>query len=400
MPPGVVSVVLLGAFAVAFATRSQALAFVPAIVTAPLLLAAVRGWRDLRRFTPLFAVLGGAFVLLLGLQAIRGLALTDLLGAYSIVGEAGYDLGQVLRFWLWHVEELTLYAAIVPVIALVVLALRARALHERLQEFVAATVALLVWSTLAVGVFASRFASDRVQDRYLFFLVPLLVVALAAWVEIGAPRRVAAWGAAAVVLGAVLVFPYTRFIGEPAKSDSIGLVPLWAASKHLLAGSYVATVAVAGIVLVLFFLLLPRRLALLVPLAVLAVYCGLSRPVWASDQGFRAAGVGALFQGIRSAPRTWIDRSVESGAEVVAVWTGSADRFTINQSEFFNRRVGRILYTTTPDPRGDRRDSASSRGRMACSAIRPDAWSMPATPWSIRRSSPTERSSRGIRASA
>ena len=65
--------VMFGALAVAFTTRSQAVAFVPAIATAPLLLALVRGgWRDLRRFAPLFAVLGGAFVLLLGLQAARG----------------------------------------------------------------------------------------------------------------------------------------------------------------------------------------------------------------------------------------------------------------------------------------------------------------------------------------
>lgn len=345
--------VLLAALALAFATRSQALSFVPAIVTAPLFLALLRGsWRDLRRFAPLYAVLSGAFILLLVLQTARGRALTDLLGAYSIVGEDKYDLSQALQFWLWHAEELTLYAAIVPVIALAMLAIRGRGLEERLQEYVAATVALLVWSTLAVAVFASRFASDRVQDRYLFFLVPLLVVALVAWVHIGAPRPWVAWGVAAIALGATLVFPYSRFIGEPAKSDSIGLIPLWAASAHLLAGSYVATVAVIGAVLVLLFLLVPTRLTLIIPLTVLLAYCAFSRAVWTSHEGFRVAGVGALFQGIRSVPRTWIDGAVEPGAEVVAIWTGTPDRFTVNQSEFFNRSVGRVFYTTAPTPGG------------------------------------------------
>jgi hypothetical protein len=43
---------------------------------------------------------------------------------------------------------------------------------------------------------------------------------------------------------------------------------------------------------------------------------------------------------------------VKPGEEVVAVWTGTPDRFTINQSEFFNRSVGRILYTAAPTPGG------------------------------------------------
>ena len=48
---------LAGALAVAFATRSQSLAFVPAIATAPLLLAALRRRLDvLRPFVPLYAV--------------------------------------------------------------------------------------------------------------------------------------------------------------------------------------------------------------------------------------------------------------------------------------------------------------------------------------------------------
>ena len=67
---------------------------------------------------------------------------------------------------------------------------------------------------LAVGAFASRFASDRVQDRYLFFLALLLVVCVLAWVELAAPRpRAATAAAAAIALALVLVFPYVKFIG-------------------------------------------------------------------------------------------------------------------------------------------------------------------------------------------
>ena len=38
--------------------------------------------------------------------------------------------------------------------------------------------------------------------------------------------------------------------------------------------------------------------------------------------------------------------------KVVVLWTGRADRFTVNQNEFFNRRVGKVYYTDAPTPGG------------------------------------------------
>ena len=345
---------LVVALAIAFATRSQSLAFVPAIATAPLVLALLRSRRSaLRPFVPLYALGAAAAIGLVVLQAARGRSLSDLLGAYSIVGEGGYDTGQVLRFWLWHVEELDLYVGIVPFAALLLALLVGRGLPDRLQEHVATTTALVAWSTLAVGAFASRFASDRIQDRYLFFLAPLLVVVLLAWVELGAPRpRVPTLAAAAIALGLVLVFPYVRFIGEPARSDSLGLIPLWTINEHLVAGRYWSTVAVAGIAVLALYLLVPARYAVAVPILLLALFAVLSRPVWSGPHGFVAAGIGALRQGNPGLPRDWIDRAVPAGEEVAVLWTGRADRFTVNMNEFFNRRVGHVYYTDEPTPGG------------------------------------------------
>ncbi len=110
-------VALLAALGVAFATRSQALAFVPAAASAPLVLAAIRGkLAVLRPFAPLYATLAVGATGVVVLQATRGRSLSDLLGAYSVVGQGGYDVGDVLRYWLWHVEELTLYSGIVPLV--------------------------------------------------------------------------------------------------------------------------------------------------------------------------------------------------------------------------------------------------------------------------------------------
>jgi 4-amino-4-deoxy-L-arabinose transferase-like glycosyltransferase len=353
--PSIGRVALLGVVLVAaVATRSQALGFVAAGVIAPFVLALLR-WdaRVLRPFAPLLAGTVALVVLVVGGQWLRGGSLSDLLGAYSVVGEGGYDAGQVLRFWLWHVEVVTLYVCVVPVVALVVLLSRARRLPASLQEHLAATIALVATSTLVVAAFASRFASDRVQDRYLFFLAPLLVIVLLAWVELGAPRPVVplvAGSALALVL--VAVFPYDRFVGEPAKSDTFSLIPLWTANAHLLAGSYSVSVVAVGVALVAILALVPARASVAVPLVLLVLFVVLSRAVWSGPHGVLRAGQGALFTGIRGVERDWIDQHVPDGDSVAVLWTGRADRFTVNQNEFFNRAVGDVYYTVAPTPGG------------------------------------------------
>jgi hypothetical protein len=340
--------------AASVATRSQAIGFAGAIVLAPFLLALLRrDARVLRRFAPLLGGVVALGALVVVAQLARGRSLSDLLGAYSVVGEAGYDVGQVLRFWLWHVEELTLYVAVLPVVALVVLLAQATRLPAAVQEHLAATIALVATSTLVVGAFASHFASDRVQDRYLFFLAPLLVAVLVAWVELACPRPVVPLVVGSVLsVGLVVAFPYTRFIGEPAKSDTLGLIPLWSANAHLVGGSYRLTVLVAALALVALLALVPVRIGYVVPLFLLGAFVVFSRPVWSGPHGVLRAGEGALFQGIRGVPRGWIDARVERADDVAVLWTGRADRFTVNQNEFFNRAVGDVYYTGAPTPGG------------------------------------------------
>ena len=340
------------ALAAALATRSQALGFLAAVVLAPFVLALVaRDRRLLRPFAPLLGAVVALSALVVGAQLARGRSLSDLLGAYSVVGEGGYDVGDVLRFWLWHVEELTLYVAVVPMIVLIVLVAIGPQLPARLREHVAATLALVATSTLVVGAFASRFASDRVQDRYLFFLAPLVLVAVLGWVAIGAPRpRVPLVVGTVVAVGLVVAFPYTRFIGEPAKSDSFGLIPLWTANEHLLGDSYRVTVLVAALALAALVAFVPARRAVAVPLVLLGLFVVLSRPVWSGPHGVLRSGEGALFQGIRGVDRDWIDEQADG--DVAVLWTGRADRFTVNMNEFFNRRVGPVFYTSAPTPGG------------------------------------------------
>ena len=322
--------------------RAQAVALVLAALTAPLV---VR--RPLRPYAPLYGIVLGGTALLLLAQVVRGGSLASLLGAYKVVGESDYDLGQVARFLVWHVAELDLYLGVVPVVAFVLLAARARSLDGPARAFLAATAALSFWVLLVVSVFASQFASNRIQERNMFFIAPLFLIALLVWVERGAPRPRAPATVAVLAAGALpAVIPFERFIETGAKSDTLMLLPLWELQDRIGLERVDEIVLAAGLAAAAVFLLVPRRWVVALPIAVLAYFVvALPAVQLAKPNGLEQAAVGALFQGIRTEHRDWIDRALPAGAEAALVWTGRTDRFTVNLNEFFSRRVGPIYVT-------------------------------------------------------
>jgi hypothetical protein len=207
--------------------------------------------------------------------------------------------------------------------------------------------ALAFWVLLVVSTFASHFASNRIQERNMFFLAPLFLIVLLAWVDRGAPRPRVAATVAALVIGALpAVIPFHRFIETGATSDTLMLLPLWELQDRIGLDRVDEVVLVAGLIAAAAFLLVPRRYALALPLAVLVYFALAFPPIQlGKPNGLDRASDGALFQGIRSLHRDWIDRAVPDGAEVALVWTGRPDRFTVNMNEFFSRSVGPIYVT-------------------------------------------------------
>jgi hypothetical protein len=344
-------VVLYALVGLAFATRVQAVALVPAILLAPLVLAVFARHgvaATISRFRWLYGIAAGGAAAVLVVQ----LALGNLLGAYSPVGEQSYDVGEVLRYLWWHVAELSLYVLVVPLAATIVLVARARSLDARLQAFLAATVALVVCVVPIVAAFAAEF-SDRIQERNMFYVAPLLCIALLAWIEQGAPRpRVLA--AVAAVIAAVLVsaIPLDRFITTSALTDTLMLLPFWSLQDRIGADWIELAAAALAAALAAAFLFVPRRYALALPLLVLALWLLAVRPIWWGKHGFERASIGALFQGIRTADRDWVDQALPPGGVSAFVWSGRTDRLTVNLNEFFNRGVGPVYYVTTPTPGG------------------------------------------------
>jgi Dolichyl-phosphate-mannose-protein mannosyltransferase len=344
---------LLAATGVAFLTRTQAVALVPAMVTAPLLLAVWRGrWRTVMEYRWLYGGLAATAALVLAAAALRGRSPASLLGAYRAAGEYDYRAADVARWLLYHLGELDLYVGIAPFAALLLLVLRARALPDTAQALVAGAVAVSGWLVLEVATFATIPSILRVEERNLFYLAPLFFAALAYWLEQGVPRpRVVAALAGAVAVALPAFVPYPRLINVSARSDTLALLPLWRLAElwsFALERVWVVVV-VGGAVLVALLVLLPRRALIVLPLLLFVLYGLAAQPI---DARLSAVSVGSLFQGIRADHRDWVDRAAGAGSDVAALWTGRTDPLTIFENELFNHSIGPVYYLQAPLPGG------------------------------------------------
>ncbi|OLE01725.1 MAG: hypothetical protein AUG91_00495 [Actinobacteria bacterium 13_1_20CM_4_69_9] len=302
--------VLLGVCLLAFLARSQAVVLIPAVATAPLLLA----WLDRRRlvrvvkeFRALYAVLAVAVVGALAVQLARGKSPLDVLGSYSVTGHADYHPGQVLKWLLYHVSELDLYLGIVPL--------------------------------------------------NMFYVAPLFLIALLAWIERGMPRP-APVAATAAVLAAALpgALPYHQLIGTSAEADTLALLPLWWVQEALVSPSTIGVVVVvAAVALALVFLTISPRYALVLPALVFAWFAFATERIERFDHGFPKASVGALFQGMTTSRRDWIDAAVGRDASVAFVYSGrdpTLQPLPLWENEFFNRSVGPVYDLAQPSMGG------------------------------------------------
>jgi hypothetical protein len=363
---------LLASCAFAFLVRAQAIAFLPAILTAPLLLAWMDGRRRaLREYRVLWGAAVAAFVLVPLVQLARGEPLLSVVGAYEQAGKASYSVGGVLRWLVYHLAELDLYLGVIPFAAMLALVVLSRRLPRKTQAFVAASTALSAWLILEVAAFASKNPiPPRVEERNMFYVAPLFLIALLVWIDSGMPRRHVGVAAAAVVAAALPgVLPYwnsagTGLIGTNATADTLALSIWWRLQDHTIRPDHIAMWAViCSIVAALLFLLVPRRLVALLPLAVAAVFVAVNWTAIDFVHGFKRASVGALFQGITDPQRDWVDRAVGHDANVALVWTTCAseqcpeprsltDEKVVWENEFFSRSVGPVYYVNDPVPGG------------------------------------------------
>ena len=344
--------VALALIAVALLTRTQAVAFVAVFALAILVDAGLsRDASRLRAFTPVWVVLG------IGLVA--GLARPGLFGAYSTTVSGGYPIGRGLGLTYDHLAYVVVAVGVLPVAALAVLlvdALRGRERDDGARALLAVTVAATAILVAQVGFFSARF-SPHLLGRDLASLPPLLFCVFALWLARGAPGRfVTATLVAFAVLAATVLAPWNSLSAVAALPDTFDLALI----ERLHRFEPTDLVTVATLVLLALFVLVPKRLLLVLPAVVLALL--VTSSVVASN---RVSGLVRTSQADLLGPTPdWIDRAVDGnvtylydGEELNIPW----------QQRFWNDRITNVVSAvpyTVPGPMPQRRAPLGPDGRL------------------------------------
>jgi hypothetical protein len=276
------------------------------------------------------------------------------LGGYSTLWRR-YDVTDVTHWLVYHLANLELYVAVVPVavapIVLVSLYRKARAGSERHAAFLALFTTVNAALILLTAAFNSTiYAGDRLHDRPLFYIVPLWLVLLFVWLADGAPRPLAAAAiGAGIALVLPLLIPFPKFTRVEAASQLNGVgTTLWVEVDQWMSRYDIdGLIVLVGftLVLVLAALLVPARYRYVFPAAVLALFVLVGGFAWdgARDEARRWAST------FPSGKRSWLDeRRLPAGSVtlVTSIRRCSPEKATQAPylTEFFNDAVGDVAH--------------------------------------------------------
>jgi len=330
---------------VTFLARAQGVVLLPAYLLAVVLLALPerRLRASLREHVPTLVVLACAGI---GAALVPG---KSTLGPYHVL-VTSYQTRSVVHWALANTADLELYLGLVPLAAFGLLlgpALWSTSLSPALRRVVILTAALGagVLATVA-ALSASPYGLQRIHERNLFYVAPLVLTVFFAWLDSGAPRP----RLLSAVVSVLLVFlPLTIPSRAVAPSGVDGLaVMLWWETGLRGWAARLSMAAVAAIVVTI-FLLRPRRAAL-IGICVAAFAVTLTVGELHAANGVHDAGQWRDY--------SWIDNAVGPSARVVALWatTHSGPQFVriggLWSDEFFNRSVVDVASADGPLPDG------------------------------------------------
>jgi hypothetical protein len=333
---------VLGAVALALATRLQAVGFGATIVVALALLAiGERSTAPFRRMAPTLVVLGAGAALWVGSRVALG-GVGELLGAYAPLAEAGkYSFGDVLQSVAWQTGALVLFTIGIPLVALGVLAwelLRGREDDVRVRALVATAVAYLAVTVVEVSAFASRFV-EHVTERQLLSIAPPAFVAFAVWLHRGVPRPQPVTSLIALALAAsALLLPLGRVTVKAVYADAPSLISLERLSHYLGQATFETVYAIVAALVILLAVLVPRTaawvLAALVAVALAAGSLVASLQIRDRSQQERDR----TFAGV---PTDWIDASGARDATLIV--TGARFWPSAWEELFWNESIRQVV---------------------------------------------------------
>jgi hypothetical protein len=317
---------------------------------------------ELRRYWISAALLAGAGCVYVLLELARGRGLSSGLGTYQDVARKNYSFDAARHWILLHFAELGLSVAILPACAfLLLLALASRRGGTRSaaeRAFLAVTAAAVPWVVVEVAVFASGF-SLRIEERYMFFLAPLLFLAFALWLDRGLPRPLVLTSVAAAVPAALLfALPLGSLLNISILSDTFGLIPFLRLSQRFVPGGIPEArhfLLVGGIAAALAFVLWPRNgwPELLFPASVAAFLVLSSYSVSGTLRDYSRNLKNSA--GTLGSP-SWVDQRLGSGGDATFLLGTTLETWpetlSLWQTEFWNRSLHSVYNLSTPEPAG------------------------------------------------
>jgi hypothetical protein len=330
------------------ATRVQGIVLLPVLLTAVIVDGWLgRSWANLRRLLPAAGVLGGLAVAWIAWRLGSG---SGTLGGYEVITSTSYSIGAAAKFVLYHLASVLIICGLFPAAAVALLFVRAARRGEpdpQVRAYLAVASSLTVWLVLEVGIFASYY-SDRIVERNLIGLGPVLFIGLVLWIDRGAPgswvERSIVAAAAAVVL---LVLPVRRLVNVFGTHDAMTMIPLYKLLRATSPGTMLAVYLVVGAAAALAFAVLPRRMVRIVPGVLLVALVGASV----------VAGQFAVDQS-RLQQRTflgnhpnWVDRKADGS--VAYLYDGEPSWNGVWHTLFWNEKIDRVYdlgHAEVPGP--------------------------------------------------
>ena len=247
-----------------------------------------------------------------------------------------------------------------------------RGADEPVRLFAALALPTIGAMLLSVAFVSASFDVDRIgnlNERYVFYVVPLAFVGMALWIERGQPRPRPWTG---VALAAACVAPVLlpiRRLDYNAGLQALALVPWDTVAPS--SGATAALVAATTLCFALVWVTCSKRTMWRL-WALVAVWMALLGLFAVESNRVSASRTAAAFDG-RAA--TWIDDALPQGSDVAVLWDERQARknlpdsfyFWLMVTEFFNRSVGDVyrLGPSTfyedflpPSPRGSVADGS------------------------------------------
>ena len=315
-------------------------------------------------------LLASLYAVGLALAAILAVAgsFGSLLGVYAVTVEEG----SLLPSGVWgsagrHLDAVAVGCGLVPLIlgGGWMLATVVRPQSKKARALATLSVVTIAFLTFEAASFSVRFGDAVVRDRYLFYVVPLLLVGSAAALEGGRRRQVAIGAGLMTALFAATAaqLSFTTYPGVWVDSPASVLNEvLTEQSGELGTGTFVALLGLLlGLALVLALLFAPRSPLAIVALVALATFSILTLR---SEVDRIVTGAGLSGRPLAESPGLvldWVDTVVPEGERAALVafpvstaWDTTAIRWW--DVEFWNRRVthayvaadGNFRYTGFP----------------------------------------------------